>query len=164
MYVNFKQIDDAGHRWGLTSRQVGDNIAAADRALKRLIAFLDEHVGARRWAVAVTADHGQTPYPSESGAWPIRGSELNADIERAFADDDIEVLRVTSAGVFLTDPGALENGNARRVAEWLGTYTVGENLAGGEDLPKAWEDREDERLFIAVLAGREVAAAICAES
>jgi hypothetical protein len=163
LYVNFKQIDDAGHRWGMTSRQVGDDIAAADDALARLTRFLNGSIGKKRWAVAVTADHGQTPYPEESGAWPITGSELNADIERRFAAEGVEVLRVTSAGVFLSDEDALANGTAQRVAEWLADYTVGDNIPDDAEVPEAWQGREGERLFSAVLAGRRVAASICDE-
>ena len=162
MYVNFKQIDDGGHRWGMTSDQVGANVRAADVALRRLSRFLDAEVGRREWVVVVTADHGQTPYPDESGAWPIRGSELKADIESALGDDGVEVLRVTSAGIFLTDPDALENGKAAAVSKWLIDYTVADNVVEGEDLPQRWQDRGDTPLFSAVLAGDEVAASRCA--
>lgn len=161
MYVNFKQIDDAGHRWGMTSEQVGANVRAADEALERLTKFLDDQVGSREWVVVVTADHGQTPYPEQSGAWAIRGSELNADIERAFEDQDVGVLRVTSAGIFLRDPDALENDKAQKVARWLIDYTVADNVPENEDLPEDWQERGETPLFSAVLAGREVAASRC---
>jgi hypothetical protein len=151
-------IDDAGHRWGMTSRQVGDNIKAADDALKRLTGFLDETVGEGDWAVVVTADHGQTRYPSESGGWPIRGTELKADIEDALGP---EVLRVTSSGVFLTDDAALTNGKAASVAEWMIDYTVRDNVPDGEDLPARWEGRGDTLLFDAVMAGRKLVATRC---
>jgi hypothetical protein len=164
MYVNFKQVDDAGHRWGMTSDQVGANVEASDRALDRLITFLDEQVGKGRWAVVVTADHGQTLYPEQSGGWPISGGELKADIEREFADDDIEVLRVISSGIFLANEASLEDGPAQKVSEWVAGYTAAENLPEGRDMPEGWEGREDERLFSAVLAGREIAASICAGS
>lgn len=161
MFVNFKQIDDAGHKWGLTSDQVGADVAAADQALDRLLGFLDERVGERRWAVVVTADHGQSLYPEESGGWPISGRELKNDIEAAFAADGMDVLRVVSSGVFLAADDAIADGSAGRVARWVGDYTVAENVADGRELPAAWEGRENERLFSAVLAGREVAASIC---
>ena len=158
MYVNFKQIDDAGHRWGMTSEQVGGNVLAADDALKRLAGFLDDSVGEGEWVVAVTADHGQTPYPAESGGWPIRGSELNDDIEAALS---VKVLRVTSAGIFLTDPEAVESGEADEVARWLIDYTVADNVPEKEELPKEWQERGDTPLFSAVLVGKKVAASAC---
>lgn len=163
LYVNFKQIDDAGHRWGLRSPQVGADLEASDRALDRLITFLDKEVGKERWAVAVTADHGQTLYPHQSGGWPIAGGELAADIEREFADEGIDVFRVISSGIFLADPETLKNGTAQRVGRWVAGYTAGENLADGKEMPDGWEGREDERLFSAVLAGREVVASVCNE-
>ncbi|MFP5353374.1 MAG: alkaline phosphatase family protein, partial [Actinomycetota bacterium] len=161
LYVNFKQVDDAGHRWGLRSPQVAANIEASDRALERLTAFLDRQVGRGRWAVAVTADHGQTLYPHQSGGWPIAGGELAADIEREFSDDGVDVFRVISSGIFLADRAALTDGTAQRVGEWVAGYTAGENLPGGKEMPEGWEGREDERLFSAVLAGREVVASVC---
>ena len=164
LYVNFKQIDDAGHRWGLRSPQVAANLEASDRALGRLVAFLDKEVGRQRWTIAVTADHGQTLYPEESGGWPIAGGELASDIEREFADDGIEVFRVISSGIFLADPESLKNGTAQRVGEWVANYTAGENLAEGKEMPDGWEGREDERLFSAVLAGREVVSSVCDEN
>lgn len=161
MYVNFKQIDDAGHRWGMTSTQVGDSIKAADDAFKRLTSVLDDSIAKGEWVVVITADHGQTPYPEESGAWPIRGSELKGDIEREFEEQGIKVLRVTSAGIFLTDPNALENGKAEKVSEWLIDYTVADNVPDEEKLPKEWTGASDTRVFSAVLAGRKVVASNC---
>lgn len=160
MYVNFKQIDDAGHRWGMTSEQVADNITAADDALQRLSTFLDRSIGKGQWVVVVTADHGQTPYPEQSGAWPIRGSELKADIERQFADE-IDVLRVTSGGVFLKDAAAVRDGRAEEVARWLGDYAVADNVPRGDQLPRAWKGRGQTRLFTAVMAGPKVVSSAC---
>lgn len=160
LYVNFKQIDDAGHQWGMTSDQVAADVRAADKAFERLTRFLDATVGTGKWVVVITADHGQTLYPEQSGGWPIRGSELNADIREAFPDT--KILRVTSAGIFLADPNNLDNGQAEEVAEWLIDYSVEDNVSADGALPNEWLDHGGTRLFSAVLVGRKVVSSACA--
>ncbi|MBA3350022.1 MAG: alkaline phosphatase family protein, partial [Actinobacteria bacterium] len=88
LYVNFKMTDDAGHSWGMTSPETADVLRAQDRALRRLVRSLDRTVGPKRWALMVTADHGQMPYPRESGGWAIAGSELQADANAALDHTD----------------------------------------------------------------------------
>lgn len=161
LYTNFKSIDDAGHRWGMTSREVATVLSANDRALRALVRKLDEHVGRRRWILIVTADHGQTPYPEESGAWPIAGGEVRKDANAALDDDDNRrlVTQVTSAGAFVDHAERKQNGiSLLRIARWLADYRVGENLRPDESLPARWKGRKDERLFDAavVRGGRAI--------
>lgn len=68
LYVNFKTSDIAGHKFGMTSMEVGAAFEAQDENLRKLVEFLDGHVGENQWVIFVSADHGQTPYPEESGA------------------------------------------------------------------------------------------------
>jgi hypothetical protein len=166
LFVNFKASDEAGHRWGLHSRQVGEVIAAQDRALGRLVTFLDHRVGPRRWALVVTADHGQMPHPQRSGAWPIAGGELLRDINARFDDDgdDTDVAgRVVSSGVYLHRSEVAERGlRPGAIARWIGNYTVAENAQG--PVPSGWGTRRDEPLFEAVLVHRRVAARSCSQA
>ena len=155
VYVNMKAADTAGHRWGMTSSQVGELVRAEDEALRDTAAFLDREVGRDRWLLVVTADHGQTPYPEESGAWPIRGGEVKSDLQAEFGEAAIQ--RVTSAGVFLSAPS-----DGVKVARWLGDYSVGDNVVEGEEVPSAWRDREEERVFDIVMAGPKVVVDHCA--
>ena len=155
LFVNFKTIDSAGHRWGMTSPEVGEVIAATDSALREITALLED-VAPRRWALVLTADHGQTPYPRESGAWPIRGREVKADIEAEFGTGHVD--RVTSGGIYLTDEGLV---SAEEIAAWLGSYEAGENVVEGETIPTSWRDRLGERLFDVAMVGDEVGYRAC---
>jgi hypothetical protein len=154
VFVNMKAADAAGHRWGMTSRQVRALVRSEDSALRTTTRFLDESVGHGKWLLVVTADHGQTPYPQESGAWPIRGDELKSDLHDEFGAGTVQ--RSTSAGIFLTDPEMAE-----RVARWLGDYAVEDNIVRGESAPPRWRGREEEPLFDIVMAGREVVTNNC---
>jgi hypothetical protein len=163
LFVNFKATDEAGHRWGPGSWQVGRVIAAQDRALGRLTTFLDRRVGRKRWAVVVTADHGQMPYRWESGAWPIAGGELLRDINARFDrdGDGIDVAgRVVSSGVYLHRSEMADNGlRPGAIARWVGAYTVAQNAQ--EELPARWRARASEPLFHAVMDRRRIAARSC---
>jgi hypothetical protein len=165
LFVNFKSIDDAGHAWGMTSPETGETLRSADAALQRLLAFLDDEVGRGRWAIALTADHGQMPYPGESGAWPIGGAELARDVNERFDHNDNDrplADRVSSPGVYVNRPELEANDvTLEQVARWVASYTVGENLKEGESLPRRFGGRADEALFDAVLAGTRLAGLSC---
>jgi hypothetical protein len=154
MYVNFKAADAAGHRWGMSSDQVRELVASEDAAVRATAFALHRLVPDRRWMLVVTADHGMTPYPRESGGWPIRGSEVKRDLEREFGRDS--VARVTSAGIFLD-----EAADAPRMGEWLGRYTVADNLVDDQSLPDDRRGRAEEPLFDVVMSGRRVVVSNC---
>ena len=167
LYANFKTSDIAGHRYGMSSDEVGEIFEAQDESLRKLVRYLDRAVGEREWVIFLTADHGQTPYPYESGAWPIYGGELARDLNEVFdkTDDDVNLVRsVGAAGVYV-QLDALEENDAKlwKMARWIAGYTVGENLKEGEKMRKNFEGREDELLMDAVLAKKRVAAIACRE-
>jgi hypothetical protein len=154
LYVNFKSADLAGHAWSFNSDEVGEIIRAKDAALKRLVRFLDRKVGEQRWVVALTADHGMTPYPKDSGALPIRGRELGADLNRRF-DTDGDAIRlvdyVGSAGISIERSQLASNDvSLDRMARWVGNYRAGENLQDGQKLPAYYRGDEQDRIFEAV--------------
>jgi hypothetical protein len=168
LYVNLKSGDDAGHKWGMTSDEDGKVFAAEDDALRRFVRVLDRQVGKGRWALLLTADHGQTPYPDESGAWPIGGAELARDTNVHFDhnDNDIDLAdRVTSPGMYVNAQELKSNGvTLAEVARWIADYTVGENLKEGDELPASFGTRAAQPLFDATLAGPRVAAITCARA
>ena len=165
LYVNFKTADVAFHKFGINSPEVGAALRAQDANLGRLVRFLDREVGKKQWVLMLTADHGVTPYPEDSGAWPIFGGQIARDLNTVFdkTDDGVDLVRkVGSAGVFV-DFDQLEANGAKlwKMARWLAGYTLGENLADGAEPPKRFEGREDELLFDALLARRRLAAVAC---
>jgi len=70
--VSLSQTDRVGHAYGPMSREQLDNLLSLDRALGSFFAFLDKRVGAGRWVVGLSADHGSLlapetlPQPGES--------------------------------------------------------------------------------------------------
>ncbi len=166
LYVNFKPSDDAGHAWGMTSSEVAEVVAAQDAALQRLFSFLDRRIGKDTWVLILTADHGQTPYPHESGAWPIGGGELARDANSALdmTDDDEDLVdRVSSPGAYINREQLAANDlSLMEVARWVASYTVEQNLKEDDELPRTFEGRRDELLFDAVLAGRRLVSEACA--
>ncbi len=157
LYTNFKSIDDSAHRWGMTSDETGDVVAATDDALRSLVSTLDRSVGKGEWVLVLTADHGFTRFPEESGGWPIAGGELKNDANRVFdkTDDNIDlVTRVTSAGAFVNADQQEANGVLMpEIAEWMAAYTVEENVRPDGELPAEWTDRAAEPLFDASVVG-----------
>lgn len=165
LYVNFKTPDDAGHTWGLTSPETGDALEATDDALKRFVRFLNATVGRGRWVVMVTADHGQMPYPHESGGWAIAGYELFEDANAALdkTDNGIDLVEfVKSAGMYVRRDDLEPNGvTLKDIAEWAVDYRVEDNLKDGESIPAAFRGEPGDHLFDAALAGGRLGATSC---
>jgi hypothetical protein len=162
LFENFKSADAAGHRYGMSSKEVGADINAMDDALRTTVDDLNRIVGRGRWVLLLTADHGFTPYPKQSGAWPISGRQLKDDLNSAF--DAVEnstdiVVRVTSAGIYVDRAEMKANAvTGDDIARWLIDYKVIDNAS---TLPSAWAARGREPLFDAALVGRRVAARRC---
>lgn len=165
LFTNFKQIDDAGHRWGLSSEQVGANVRASDDALRSLVHALDDRPGRGRWVVLVTADHGQMPYPEESGEWPVSSVQLEGDIDRAFDDNENGiglVWRTSPAGIFIDrDEAKALDVDLKEIAEWLIDYRARDNIPSGDPLPAPWRDDPHQRLFSGVVAAGRLVASFC---
>jgi hypothetical protein len=84
LFVGFSQPDKAGHAYGPDSHEVMDSYLRLDRTLAGLFRFLDAKVGAGKWVVALTADHGIPPLPEKTqrehgsaAAGRLSGSELD---------------------------------------------------------------------------------------
>jgi hypothetical protein len=163
LYVNFKTSDEAGHRWGMTSEEVGLALRAQDDELRKMIRFLDRVVGRNRWVIALTADHGQTPFPRESGGWAIAGAEIMRDANARFDHNDNGIAlvdEVVSAGAFVI-PAELDANDVTldAIARWMSGYTVADNAAGS--LPGWYRGAPGDPVFDALLVGRRVAAKSC---
>ena len=165
LYVNFKSLDDSGHNWGPDSEETGEVLKATDDALERLASFLDDKVGRDRWALLVTADHGQTLFPQDSGGFAIGGAQLAEDINGHFDTDGDEVRlidRVSSPGAFVNAAELKESGIALdEIATWLTTYRAAENVKEGEGFPSYYQGAPDDPLFDAIVVEEEVVTADC---
>ena len=72
--VSLSQTDRVGHAYGPLSREQLDNLLRLDRALGEFFTFLDSTVGAGKWAVGLSADHGALLAPEtlpQPGEWPV---------------------------------------------------------------------------------------------
>jgi len=105
--VSLSQTDRIGHAYGPLSREQLDNLLSLDRGLGEFFAFLDETVGAGRWALGMSADHGslvspETPWPGEPSARRGTAAEKSAlkairDSLAAAADDPKAPERAVAA-------------------------------------------------------------------
>jgi len=152
LFTNFKQIDFIGHSWGMESRQMGQVVRSSDQALEDLVALLDREVGQGEWVLALTADHGSTPPPSETGAFLIDRTRLREDIEARFDGDGddrklVDAPRVTQFWLNLRE--LEENGyTLADVARFVLRYTKGQNARDPSKIP---EERRDDLLFAAAM-------------
>lgn len=125
IYTNFKQIDRLGHYFNFDSPEVNGALLATDDALGALVDVLDEEVGAGRYALVVTADHGQQPDAVDIDGYGIDPKEIKADIDAEFGP----ITRaVWPTEVFLFEDELEARGvTVAKVARFLGDYRLGDN-------------------------------------
>ncbi|HWC71203.1 MAG TPA: alkaline phosphatase family protein [Actinomycetota bacterium] len=151
LYVNYKLIDEIGHKFSMNSAPMRDAIEAQDAELPALVDLLNEHVGEGNWVMALTADHGHTPDPAVSGASVISPPAVAEAIQSRFDTDDddariVEFTQPTHVFVDLDEMG--QNGaTLDEIASYLLTVTKGE-VDGGQ-YPVS-PDAADEPAFLAV--------------
>ena len=157
-FTNYKPTDIVGHQYTMDSPEMGDVLQAQDAALGRILDYLDENVG--DYAVILSADHGHTPSPERSGAWPLLQGQIQEDIDAHFEVPEGKTLVESGnpVGPFLDKQVMKELGvTGADVAEFLNGYTIRENW-GGDELPEGFEDRGDENIIAAAWSRRQYAA------
>jgi len=81
--LGFSSTDRVGHQFGPNSQEVHDTQIRLDRTLGSLFNRLDALVGRSAYVVALTADHGVTPFSDDLLKSPSRGQvELRPLVER----------------------------------------------------------------------------------
>jgi len=85
--VSLSTTDAIGHRYGPDSREVHDQILRLDRALGTFLDSLYKVVDSTRVIVALTSDHGVTPFPQLHfpGTDPARGRAEVRPLLREYA-------------------------------------------------------------------------------
>ncbi len=151
-FTNYKQIDYAGHRFNLVEPEMREAVRYSDQELGELVEFLNEWVGEKRWVLALTADHGTTPYAAVTGAWPIRIGELEDDLAAHFGVPKDEIVHAPRAtGFWLNREGLAANDiTAEEVADAMLDMRARDNALPVDELPPGYEERLDERIFSAV--------------
>ncbi len=85
--VGFSALDYVGHTFGPRSHEVQDTLVRLDRSLGRLLETLDRVVGADRYIVGFTSDHGVALLPEQAEAVTgVRGGRLNPNAVAAAVD------------------------------------------------------------------------------
>lgn len=64
LVVSLSVNDIVGHGWGHESWESWDEMLRLDEAIGKFLAQLDQKVGAGKWAMIATSDHGAAPMPS----------------------------------------------------------------------------------------------------
>ncbi|MDQ5815843.1 MAG: alkaline phosphatase family protein [Actinomycetota bacterium] len=153
LFINYKMSDYAGHWYLINSPEMRDILRAQDRALGELLHFLDNRVG--DYVVALTADHGHTLPPTETGGWPVRQGEVRADVDRHFETSEGRtlVLDTTATGLFL-DRGLMREMSVsdHDVAQFLNGLTLKDNWTDAP-LRRGYRDRGNENLLSAAFPG-----------
>jgi Type I phosphodiesterase / nucleotide pyrophosphatase len=152
LYTNFKQIDLIGHGWNMLSPEDRDAVHFSDQALGELVDFLNRQVGERKWVIAVTADHGQTPLAESNGAWPI---DINAVVSSAaehFGMKSEDMFQDVRPGALWLDTSALQRAGVslEEVARHILGLTVQDTVAAGEEVPPDYTARASEPVFSTV--------------
>jgi len=152
-FTNFKPTDIAGHQFTMDSPEERDALKAQDEALGRVIEFLDREVG--DYVIVLSADHGHTPSPQRSKAWPVYQGRLWEDIDEHFGVQESLIQQTTAVGPFLNAEVLEETGITEEdIARFLNGYTIADNW--GEDLPEGYEDRGGENVFEAVFPADDI--------
>lgn len=155
LYVNYKSTDLAGHAWNMVEPEVREVLAEQDRQLPVLIDALDRLVGRRNYVIALTADHGMTPYPHVTKGWSIETQDLTKDIERRF--DQVTpnkplVLSNRGYQIMLDDRELRRNGvTADDIAAFVRDYRIADNVTPTNKVLPRFEGRTDDHLFLAAM-------------
>jgi len=66
LFISYSSNDKIGHAWGPNSHEVMDVTLRSDLLIAEMIRHLDEHVGAGKYTLFISADHGVCPMPEVS--------------------------------------------------------------------------------------------------
>ena len=134
LYLNFKEIDYVSHVWSMNSPEMRDAVLAQDRAMRRLVTFLNREVGRGEWAMVVTADHASMPDPAVSGGYQISSGPMQVLINERFGRPGgppiVDLMQPTQA--FLNVDELEANGHTvEDVARYMMTFTQSQTAGGG---------------------------------
>lgn len=167
-FVNYKSTDLVGHEYNMLEPEEKEALEEQDRQLQEIVRFLDQNVGRKDYVLGVTADHGMTPFPEDTGGWNIIMTETSADLEERFdkeTPDTPLILSNRGYQIMLNKKEMkLNDVQPEEVARFLREYTIGDNAPTTQSLGK-FSERTDERVFLTALTPDELKAAVeCARA
>jgi predicted AlkP superfamily pyrophosphatase or phosphodiesterase len=133
--ISFSAVDLVGHKFGPDSHEVQDVLIGVDASIGRLLAHLDATVGAGRYVVALTADHGVGKIPESVGAGRVTRGAVSAMVESVLdaawgeakhVEDEIgvDVYLTPAARARLGGDAALSAEIKRRATEVAGVADI----------------------------------------
>jgi hypothetical protein len=166
-YTNYKAIDLAGHTWNMIEPEVKQNVEESDRQMAEIIKELNRFVGKNNYVLAFTADHGMTPLPESVENWSINMREMSEDIEKKFdsTTPNIPLILSNRGYQLMLNQNELKRNDvtAENIGKYLSDYRVKDNMTT-DSVPRYFEGREEERLFMFASTAKEVEDAIsCAD-
>lgn len=113
--VSYSALDYVGHRYGPKSHEVQDVLARLDVQLGRLLDNLDRRVGAGRYVVAFSSDHGVAPIPEQVTALGLDAGRFTAasvnarliDAWKPFATDAVSPIANSNGTDIYFTPAAM---------------------------------------------------------
>jgi Type I phosphodiesterase / nucleotide pyrophosphatase len=153
LFVNYKSPDYTGHVYGMFDPMTGDALRDVDEQLGRLVAQLDE-LYPGRYALIVTADHGQCPLPDDAGGVRLDPIQLWDDLEREFGVGLFGLVQnVVPSEVYLHADVLWDAGATREdVAAFLRDYPYRRNIGSYVPRDAIEQDLLDRQQFAAVFA------------
>lgn len=153
LFINFKSPDYTGHVYGMFDPMTGDALRDVDEQLGRLVKQLDT-LYAGRYALIVTADHGQCPLPDAAGGVRLDPIQLWDDLEREFGGGLFSLVQnVVPSEVYVHRDVLWDTGGTREdMASFLRDYPYRRNI--GPYVPRDVIEQEllDRQQFAAVFA------------
>jgi hypothetical protein len=153
LFINYKAPDYTGHVYGMFDPMTGDALRDVDEQLGRLVAQLDT-LYPGRYALIVTADHGQCPLPDAAGGVRLDPIQLWDDLEREFGGGLFALVQnVVPSEVYLHADVLWDAGTTREdMASFLRDYPYRRNI--GPYVPRSAIEQNllDRQQFAAVFA------------
>ena len=155
LVLSFSSHDYAGHQWGQESWEMFDLERRLDRELGRLLDVLDVLVGAGRYAMVLTSDHGATRMPDRTGGARITPASIEAAAEAAAAallGPGDWVAAVSSAMIYLTPAAASSPRRAEVLAAMVTAVDAVPGVAAVVPMTDTACDGADPRARVACLS------------
>ena len=153
LFINYKAPDYTGHVYGMFDPMTGDALRDVDEQLGRLVTQLDT-LYPGRYALIVTADHGQCPLPDATGGVRLDPIQLWDDLDREFGGGLFGLVQnVVPSEVYLHADVLWDAGATREdMASFLRDYPYRRNI--GPYVPRSAieQDLLDRQQFAAVFA------------
>lgn len=150
-FINYKPLDSIGHTYNMVDPEVGEAVRYADQALEEMARFLDKQVGPNEWVITLTADHGQTPHPSTTGAWAVDQNALMGAAAEHFGLPVEEIFQEARPTMYWLEPGLTKNHDItpRDISDFFLQHTIEENATRVPERLEQYSDRLDEPVLAA---------------